>query len=410
VKVLLLNQYYPPEEQNFYVHECATGLALRGHEVTVLTAFPNYGKGRVYDGYRHKAFQRDTIDGIPVCRSWVYATGRKSFVSRALNFGSFCLSALVSGPFVVSRPDVIYTSTPPLPLGVTAALLARYHGSRLIIHVQDVYPRLAVEHGMLTNRAAIRFFEAMERWIYKQAEKVVVISEDFREDLVNKGVAIDKVAVVQNWADPNFVTPRPKENEFRRSLQADGRFVLIYSGGLNNNANLDPVIRAAHVLRAEPFLFVIVGEGQYKRALEQLTARLSLTNVTFMPFQPRNRYPDVLSAADMNLVTLSSRSAVCSVPSKVYKLMAAARSILAITQERNELHRLVTTANCGICVLPDDPPAVVQALRWAATHPNEVSAQGKNARTYLEQHHTVDHSLDQLSQVIGFAARSPVPV
>jgi glycosyltransferase involved in cell wall biosynthesis len=90
--------------------------------------------------------------------------------------------------------------------------------------------------------------------------------------------------------------------------------------------------------------------------------------------------------------------------------MAAARSILAITEERNELHRLVTTADCGICVLPDDPAAVVQALRWAATHPNEVSAQGRNARTYLEQHHTVDHSLDQLSNVIGFAAGSPVPV
>src|SRR4051812_46008421 len=112
MKLLLVNQYYLPEEQNFYVHECASGLAARGHEVTVLTAFPHYGKGRIYDGYGGKVFMRERVGAVPVVRSWVFATPSKRFYPRLINFGSFCFSSLLTGLFATDRADVVYTSIP----------------------------------------------------------------------------------------------------------------------------------------------------------------------------------------------------------------------------------------------------------------------------------------------------------
>src|SRR3989442_8929827 len=327
MKILLLCQYYFPEEQNIFVHECASGLVEQGHDVTVLTAFPQYGRGRVYQGYRHRVFQRELIDNVKVVRSWVYATPKKGFCPRLANFGSFCASSFLVGLPTISRPDVVYAWLPPLPLGVTSALLARAWKSRFVLHVQDIYPRVAVEHGVLTNKKAIRFFEAMERWVYAQADKIIVISQGFQEDLLVKEVSADKVAIVENWADPGFIKPGSKDNSFRRELNADGRFVLIYSGGLNHNAHLEPVIEAAEMLRHEPFFFAIVGEGEYKEKLTQQAQNRALNNIKFMPFEPFERYPQVLNAADMNLVALSSRSALSSVPSKIYKQTAPGRPI-----------------------------------------------------------------------------------
>ena len=395
VRVLLMIQYYPPEQRLVWSHQLARALVQRGHEVTSLTALPNIDQPRIYEGYRGRLFLKEMMDGVTVVRSWVYATVSKKFLPRALNYGSYCATSLVAGLMALPRHDVIYACLPPLPLGVAAAAIAAFKGSRLIVNVQDIYPRFAVEHGMLKNRLAIRFLERMEQWIYRKADRVVVISEGMREDLVSRGVPDGKVVAIENWADPDLITPGPKDNAFRRELDAEGRFALVYSGQINHNANLEPLIHAAETLRHEPFVIVIVGDGQFKPRLELLVREKSLGNVRLLPFQPLERYPDVLRAADMSFVSLNVKSVATSVPSKVYKQMAAGRAILAATPATNELYRLVSAAQCGKCVLPGDPQAVVEALRWARAHPDQVAAMGDNARRHLVEHHSLQRSTDQ---------------
>ena len=255
MKILLLVQYYIPEAIHFFVHEVATGLVGKGYDVTVLTAFPHYGAGRIYDGYRGKVYKRETIDGVRVHRSWVFATPSKRTFSRILSFASFSFSSLIAGLFCAAGHDLVYVWMPPLPLGVTGALLAKLNGSRFVLHIQDIYPRAAIEHGVFTNRKLIKFFESVERWIYRRADQIVVISNGFKEDLISKGVAPQKINVVENWANADFIKPGPRNNPFRRRLDADELFVLTYSGGLNNNANIEPVLKAAKMLceRAFPF-------------------------------------------------------------------------------------------------------------------------------------------------------------
>lgn len=405
--ILLITQYYKPESvgAGIYLSQLAEGFVARGHNVTVLTGFPNYPGGQIFEGYKGKLFQREIINGVHVVRTWLYATRSKNFWLRAVSFFSFTMSSSLGGAFAVKRPDVIYTILQPLTLGPPSWAIGKRFGAPVVLNIQDIHPEAAVAVGVLRNRYAIRFLEWLEKWNYRHTDHMVVISAGFLENLVDKGVPEEKISVVPNWADPDFICPGPRENEFRRNVGVDTEFLLVYSGTLSHNSNLQPVIGAADILRDEPFHFAIVGEGVHKTSLIEMANAKSLSNVKFIPFQPLEKYPDVLRAADINLVTLSNQAASVSVPSKVFKQMAAGRPVLAITVENNELGRMVKSANCGLLVPPDDPEALADALRWAAAHPDELSQLGQNARAYLEQHHSQDRCVGQIEMLLKHVAQ-----
>lgn len=400
MKVVVLGQNYLPEEQNAYFHEMTTGMLARGHDVTMLTAFPHYGRDRVFDGYRGKIFQREVIDGVKVIRTWVYASGNKNVLARILNFASFCLSSVVFGAFAIHRTDVVYTSIPPLPLGVVGVILSRIWRARLVVSIQDIFPLAAVQLGVLTNQYAIRFFEAMEKWMYRKADHIVVISEGFKTNLLSKGVPPAKITVVSNWADPSFVKAGPRNESLRQEFNVGENFTVIYSGGLTRNSALEPLIQAADMLRNEPFSFVIIGEGVHKERLRKMAESQQLTNLQFRTFVPLRQYPEVLLAADVNIVTLNSRATEVSVPSKIYKHMASGRPVIAIASSDSELARLVEAGKFGFTVPTDDPSRLVDVLRWAAVHPEEMKQMGLRARQYLIDNHSRDRSIDRICAVL----------
>jgi colanic acid biosynthesis glycosyl transferase WcaI len=404
--ILLVTQYFKPESvgASIWIHQLAVDLVNMGHRVTVLTGFPNYPKRIIFDGYQGKIFMQEKIDGVDVFRTYIYASPNEALWSRALNFCSFCASAALGG-LAVPKPDVICCIMPPLPLGLSAEFLGLFKRAPVVVNIQDIYPDIAIALGFLRNRLVIRFFQAMERFIYRRAVAIIVISDGFKENLLGKGVAPSKIYVVPNWADPDFIRPGPKDNSFRRQLDVGDRFTLIYSGNLSHNSNLEPVIGAAELLRDEPFAFVIVGEGVRKAHLERTVQEKQLNNILFFPFQPLELYPEVLRAADMNLVTLSTQAAMASVPSKVFKIMASGRPVLAITVQGNEVHRLVSEAKCGLCVSPDDPVALAEALRYAAAHQDELERMGKNGRRYLEDHFSRPKCVAQIEEILVKAAR-----
>lgn len=397
-----MTQYYAPESVGpaIWLRELATELSSRKHELTVLTAFPNHPQGKIFEEYQGRLLQHDMIDEIPVVRSWLYATPNRNFWARAFSFATFTGSSLASGLLLSERFDVIYTILQPLTLGITAKLLGSKTRSKIVLNIQDIHPFAAVSMGALRNPIAIRSLEILENWNYRQADHIVVISDGFKENLISKGVSQNKITTISNWADPVFISPSVKRNKFRTELGIDHEFTLIYSGGLTHNSNLEPVIEAAELLRDEPFVFVIVGEGVKKRSLQQLAEDRELENVHFRPYVPLKSYPDVLQAADMNLVTLNSQATYTSVPSKVFNQMAAGRPILAITAEGNELDRLAKSANFGPRVPPDDPARLAEALRWASKHPFELEEMGANGRRYLEKHYSCSHCVKQIEQLL----------
>jgi putative colanic acid biosynthesis glycosyltransferase WcaI len=402
VDILLYSAYYQPEQVGpaIFLGELAADLVAAGHRVTVLTGFPNYPDGVVPAAYRHKVFERERLNGVDIIRTYLYASPVRTLPRRVASFSSFIGSSLVGGALAAPCPDVVYATLPPLPLGITAWALARLKRAPLVVNLQDIHPEVAVAAGVLRGRRTIRFFEAMERWVYRHAERLVVISGGFRENLLAKGVPESKIRVVPNWADPEFVRPDVRDDELRAEWGRDN-FALVYSGGLTYNSNLEPVIEAAAVLRDEAFRFVIIGDGVRKAALEDAARARRLVNVTFMPFQPLERYPKVLSTADMNLVTLSSAAAIASVPSKIYKTMASGRPVLAIAPASSEIARLVKAAGCGFVIEPTQIDELVRALRYAVAHRGEIGQMGVRGRQYLEQNLARKTSTGKIAQILS---------
>lgn len=387
MRIQIVAQYFWPETvgAGVWLHQLATDWARGGHDVTMVTALPNYPQGRVFPDYRGRCLLREQVDGVRVLRTWIYASPSKAFAARVLNFGSFCATAVL-GQSLAPRPDVIFCVIPPLPLGFTAQLVARLRRVPLVLNVQDIYPQIAVELGYLKNTAAIHFFEALERQIYRAARRVVVITPAFRENLRAKGVPLDKLRVIPNWADAEAIRPGPKNNAIRDQLGINGDFAVVYSGGLGHNAQLETLIEAARLLSREPFTFLLVGDGVQRAELERRARAYALANVRFLPFQPAEVYPQVLAASDVQLVSLHAAATQMSLPSKVFKVMAGGRPVLALARAESDLAKLVREAGCGLAVEPEDAAGLAAALRRLAANPRDLEIMGANARNYLLAH------------------------
>src|SRR5690606_10832337 len=248
---------------------------------------------------------------------------------RIANNLTFAASAIVSG-LLAGKQDVIYIYSPPLFLGITGYVLSRLKGIPFVFNVQDIYPEIAVKHGMIRNPRMIRAFERLERWIYRKAAHVTVISEGFRQNLMGKGVPDDKISVIPNWVEIEQFVPMSKENRFSQEHGLCGSFVVMYAGNMGHSQGLEMVIEAARLLQANRKIrFVFVGNGVRRADLAALAAAYALENVTFLPYQPRERMPEVIASADVSLVILEPEKSKTTIQSKTYEIMAMARPNLA---------------------------------------------------------------------------------
>lgn len=378
-------QHYAPEEVSGAVlaTELAEGLQQRGHQVTFVTCAPNYPGGQVYPGYSNPFMKRELLNGVEVIRVWSYISPAKSFWPRILNFGTFSLMALFGG-LAAGEFDLLMSYSPPLPLGIAAWVTSRVRRAPWLLRVEDLYPEAAVAAGVLRNRAVIRFFEWLEKFIYRRARHISVISESFRQNLLGKEIPAEKLSVLPVWADPQAIQPGEKENEFRQRHGLTGKFVVLYSGNLGHNSALEDVLAAAGDLSAQPeIVFVIVGEGVKKAELEAEAERRKLANVLFLPYQPRAEYAGLLAAADVSLVTLAKGSANTSLPSKTFNIMAAGRPILAVVEDSSEIARLVRGTECGVVISPQQPELLAKQIRLLQSQPGQLQWYGDNSRNAL---------------------------
>jgi glycosyltransferase involved in cell wall biosynthesis len=384
--VLILAYYFPPEVGSgphlpFELGESLVGL---GHEVTVVTSFPRYHVPVMPARYRRRLWCREEMGGMTVLRINAPNAYAKSKVLRGiaqqLAPGMLALRALP-----LRRPEIAWTMTPPLTMGLAARLVARRFRIPCVISVQDLFPQCAVDLGVLRNRAAIRFFEALERRVYHTATAVTVMSEGNRDYVIGKGGKPEKVFTIPNWVDTESIRPGEHSNEFRAAHGLGNQFVVLFAGTMGWSQGLDTVMEAARLLAAEPeLLLLLVGDGVELERLKQQAA--GLPNVRFLPMQPKEVYPQVLAACDAALVTLRPEVATPTVPSKISTIMAAGRPILASIPLDGDAPRLIGEAQCGLVVPAGDAGALASAV--LTLKQNEVTRRqmGDRGRRYAEQH------------------------
>jgi colanic acid biosynthesis glycosyl transferase WcaI len=387
MRIGIVCQYFPPEVApiGVMVSELAQDLTVVGHEVTIFTGFPNHPRGEVFTGYhcQLRGQAERLMDGVTVRRNWLYITSSKSFFPRVLNYASFALSTLVST--IYRRQDVYLIISPPLSNFFIGVLL-RLLGRRYVLNVQDIYPDAAVAAGVLRNPLLIDILKRIERIAYRMADTITVISKGFRSNLIAKEVPDDKLMIISNWINLDEIQPQPKINSFSVSHGIHDRFVVLYSGTIGLVSGAEIMTEVAHLLKDEAAIaLMIVGEGIVKLRLQDEAKARKLNNIWFLPFQPRELLPELLSSASVGIVTLKPGHGGNSVPSKILGYLAAGRPVIASVDPASDTWAFVEEADCGICVPPGDEPALADAILQMSRNPELCRRLGQNGRTFLEK-------------------------
>jgi len=414
MKVLLLTAYFPPDTGSaaHLFYELGTALVERGHRVTVLTNMPGYHAQGPLDRYKGKRWIREEINGMEVMRTACLRFPRRFMIGRALWHFSGALAFLLAG-LGLPKHDVALVYSPPLPLGLTAWGLRRLRGIPFVLNVQDLFPQSIIDLGLLRNRWIIWAFEQVERFVYARATHITVHSPGNRDHVVAKGTEPERVSIIPNWVDTRFIQPGPRTNSFRREHGLDDAFVVSFAGVLGYSQDLDVVLEAARLTQSatpnpqSAILFLIVGDGVEKPRLEAKAQQMGLCNVRFLPMQPRERYPAVLQASDVCLATLHSQVHTPVVPSKILSIMAAGRPVIAALNLDGDAPKLIAAAHCGLCVPPEDPQALADAVLRLYRDPSLRQELGRNGRRYAEEHLSLETCVARYEELLRRVAKLP---
>lgn len=322
-------------------------------------------------------WRRERRGRVEIVRTGGTIMSKRRLPLRLLNLGSyFALAAAAS--HTIDRPDLVVAATDPPLLGLLGARLKRRWNCRLVYNVRDLYPDIAQVNGGLRNRPLLNLLNYANREAFAAADRVIVLGHDMRERIAAKGVAPERIMVVPDWVDCAAIRPVIR-NPLRDSF--GGKFVVMYSGNLGLSQQLETVIEAAAHLRNDTgLLFILVGEGARKPWMMREAAARGLGNVRFLPYQPKERLAESLSAADLHLIPLKTGAAGCLVPSKVYGIMAAGRSFVAMMEAHSEVARLAVWHDIGSVAPPGDASALAGAIQAARADPERLVLRGLKAR------------------------------
>ncbi len=388
MRILYLSQYFPPEmgAPAARVHELSREWAALGHEVTVLTGFPNHPTGIIPPDYRGQLIRRERFDDVEVIRTPIYAAANRGLVKRGLNYVSYAASAALLGPFLTERADVVIATSPQLLTGVSGLWMSLLKQAPFIFEVRDLWPRSIVEVGALSStHPAIRLLEQLEMFLYSRATRIVTVTDAFVEELAARGVPRDKLCVVKNGVDLSLFHPAPRENEVRAELGLSASdFMCLYVGTHGMAHGLETILEAADRLREHAAIrFVLVGEGAEKKSLKQRARSMGLGTVTFIDKQPRSMVARYLAASDVSLVLLKEKPLFKTVlPSKIFEIMGAARPLLLTVD--GEARRLVEAAQAGVFVRPEDAVGLSEAILNLKNSPLSCRQMGSRGRSFVE--------------------------
>ena len=403
MKILILTQFYDPEPLP-KLHELAHGLHERGHEVTVITGFPNYPYGKLYPGYAMRPWSIDTADGVRVVRLPLYPDHSRSTVRRMANYGSFALSASVLGPWLCGAADVMYVWDPPLTIGMAALAIGMARRVPFVYAVHDLWPEMPLAAGMLEDGAVVRMLERFGRFVYRRAAVVGVVSPAFVDHLAAKGVPREKIEVLTDWVDEALYRPVPADPSLAARLGTTGRFNVVFGGQLGVAQHLETVLDAARLLESRPEVqLLLVGDGVEQARLERRAADMGLGNVRFTGRFPAAEMPAVYALADVLLIHLQADPAFrMSIPGKTYPYMACGKPVLAAVA--GVTADIIRDATAGLTCPPEDAEAMAEAVVRLLEMPAEERVRmGESARRAAVAKYARGVVLDEHERVLASA-------
>jgi colanic acid biosynthesis glycosyl transferase WcaI len=401
--ILLLTAYYPPDVGSaaHLFYELGGALAKRGHAVSVVTGMPGYHAQGDLSRYRGRWSMVEEINGMRVHRAAVPEVARNHPVGRAL-WQFSCASTFALTGLRIGRPDAVLVYSPPLPLGLTALFWRSLRNAPCVVNVQDLFPQSVIDLGILRQPELIRTFRALERFVYAHADVITVHSPGNQRHVLSCGGREDRTRVIHNWVDTEYLRPGPRNNGLRRELGLDNSFVVSFAGVIGFSQDLDTIVEAARLLRSHNDIrFLLVGDGAEKERLQRKAQDQRLDNVVWLPMQSRECYPLVLQASDVGLATLRAGVKTPVVPSKILSIMSAGRPTVACVDPAGDAPALVSAAEAGFCLPPEQPQALAECLLRLHDSPELCRRLGENGRRYAETHLSLQAAANQYEQLLA---------
>ena len=402
MKILLLMQWFDPEPQ---IKGLAFAKKLRdlGNEVEVLTGFPNYPGGILYQGYSVKLLQIEMIDGIRIMRVPLYPSHDTSPLRRILNYVSFGFSSFLAGLLFVKRPDVIYACGPPVTVGVGAALISFLRRIPLVYDVQDLWPDSLLSTGMFKSTLGAKTIGYVCKWVYVRAAHITVQSPGVRDCLLFRGVPEEKVSVIYNWCDEtNIKSSLSTKNQLIQSIDDHlGSFNVLFAGNLGKAQDLDTIVEAANLLKNENSavrIFLLGGGIEVPRLKKNIYIE-NITNISILPPVPMSEVGKFLASSDALLVHLKDCPLFrITIPAKVQAYMAAGKPILMAVA--GDASRLITKSEAGMCSLPSNARSIADAINTLATsHSSLLKKMGENGQAYYWANMSMDVGVQRFLEI-----------
>lgn len=373
-------------------------LVRRGHQVTVLTAVPHYPSGRVTQAYRGFKVQRTVENGVQVIRVPLPSVDRSNLGQRLFQFLAYQIGAVLAGWKIDC--DVFISITPSLEIWLPFVYFSVFRDKPVVYSVHDVYPDSGIQLGIFRHKSIIKAITYLEQGCAKRAGIVRILSQSFAEGIKRLGVSEARIRLIYDWVDTDLITPLPRANPFAIEHSLDRNFIVLYAGNLGFSQGLETVLETARMLVDEDVQFVFVGEGAAKESLISMAASYQLRNVTFLPFQPRTRLPEVLATANVSLVILRQDMGFNSLPSKTLSILASGRPIIASIDPGSDTWDLVERSRSGVCIPPEDPIRLKEAILNLRENSTLCEKMGQRGRQYALLHHSPKAAAEAFEKIL----------
>lgn len=392
-RILLLNQYYPPDTSATAKigEEVVRALATR-FDVVVLAGRPSYDPSEYHPYY---LLRRTQSGPVTVERVGSSAFHRRSGLGRIANYLSYAVLALPRGLAIPT--DIVLSMTDPPFAGILGAIVARLRGKPFVYNIRDLHPDMAISSGLLQPSAVTRAWDRLHRWALRGAARVIVLGDDMRRRVLEKGAAEGSVAVVRDGArlPAGAVAPR---SDTGLLLRGTSSFVAVHAGNLGFYGAWNTLVEGVRRLRRKDISFVFVGAGADLERVRALAA--GCEGIRFLPFFPAANVPDMLAAADVHVVTVRHGIEGLVVPSKLYPILAAGRPVLAVAPANSDVAEIVVRSGCGLVADPDRPEEVASALEQLASDCGRLEEMGLRARAVASEFE-IERQLGRFVEIIN---------
>ncbi|WP_298418035.1 glycosyltransferase family 4 protein [uncultured Kordia sp.] len=406
MRIVIIKQLFNPEPTAKSL-DFAKELVARGHDVEVLTGFPSYPIGKIYDGYKQRFYKREKMEGIDIIRVPIYPDHSASGLKRFFHYISYALSATFIGLFLIKKPDVAFVYQGAIPVAIPAIILKKIRKVPFLYDINDLWPETVAASGMLGSKRGLKIINKWCNMNYRNASFITVATPGFQKSLIEKGVPKEKLEIVSNWSRDKISTeelPAALKKQYFKKEKIN----ILYAGNLGIVQSLQTILKTAKSLQEQGLTkiqFLFLGGGADEENLKQYAADELLKNVTFIPRVASEEVSKYLNAGDFLLVHLKKDKLFeITIPSKILAYLKSGKPILMGL--RGDAADILNAANAGFTFEPDNSDDLEEKIKqMIALDAEKIAEMGTNGKVHYEENLSIISSVDKIERNLLKIAR-----